>query len=176
MRLSRRSLLLSTVVLAASAGCTIHVETPRLTARDMRFTGVDGNGLTFTVTFAAHNSNTFNLDLRDINAHLWLDGNDVGSGVSAVSAHLPAQQEVPVTAQVTVPWNGAPAWLLAAAGSPTVNYVLRGDVTVQHYLSVRTSFETSGTVPRDFFMRGATGAINNVINSVLPGMGIQKGP
>ncbi len=76
-----------------------------------------------------------------------------------------------MTANVSVPWNGAPAYLLSAAGSPMVNYTLRGQVTVEHYLSVRASFETQGQAPRQFFMQGAMNSVNSVINSVLPGFG-----
>ncbi|MBL8603866.1 MAG: LEA type 2 family protein [Myxococcales bacterium] len=171
---SRRSLLLLPLVLGlASMGCTIHVETPRLTARDMHFVGFDNNGVVFDVSFMAYNNNGFDLDLRDMNANLWIEGNHVGSSVTTLAAHLPVRREVPVQARVTVPWQGAPAYLMAGLGQPVVNYQLRGEVTVQHYLSVRASFETAGQVPREFFLRGAQNGLNNVLQSVLPGMGVQ---
>lgn len=171
----RRYVLAATAAVAiSSAGCTIHVEQPRITPRDMQFTGIDGSGLVFQVTFNAYNPNTFELVLRDLDAHLWLQGNDVGSTVSALGATLPAMQEVPVTARVTMPWNGAPAWLLTAAASPMVEYTLRGQVTVERFISVRANFETAGTVPRSFFMQGAAGTVNNLLNSFgLPGVQVQ---
>lgn len=171
----RRFALAAAATLAlTSAGCTIHVEQPRITPRDMQFTGIDGAGLHFNVTFAAYNSNTFSLDLRELNAQLYLQGNDVGASTTVLAATLPAMQEVPVTAQVTMPWNGAPAWLLTAAASPMVEYTLRGEVTVQHYLSVRAPFETAGTVPRSFFMQGAAGTVNGILNSFgIPGVVVQ---
>lgn len=156
---------------AVGLGCTVHVESPRLQVQSMEFTGIDGSGLTFRVVIQAYNANTFTLDLRDLNAHLVLEGNDAGSSVTAVSAQLPPGRWVPVTANVTVPWGGVPQYIAAAAGSPMVNYTLEGHVTVQHYLSVRAPFSTNGTVPREFFLRGATNTINSVINSVLPGFG-----
>lgn len=170
----RRSLLLIPLALAAaSVGCTVHVETPRITARDLRFVGMDNNGLSFDVNFSAYNANTFELDIRELNATLWLEGNHVGAGVSNVVARLPPMRETPVTGRVTIPWHGAPAYLMAAAGSPVVNYQIRGDVRVHHYLSIRAPFESAGTVPRDFFLRGAQNAVNGVLNSLLPGMGVQ---
>lgn len=173
MRKTFRTLALAaTAALAFSAtGCTIHVEQPRINPRSMQFTHIDASGLHFTVTLAVYNANTFALDLRELDAHLFLQGNDVGASTSALSASLPAMQEVSVTTQVTLPWNGAPGWLLATAGSPMVEYTLRGDVTVQHYLSVRTSFETAGTVPRSFFMQGAANSVNGLLNSFgIPGV------
>ena len=123
------------------------------------------------VTFAAYNTNTFTLQLRDLQARLLLDGNDVGSSVTVLGAELPTGRWVPLTADVVVPWSGAPQYLLAAAANPTVAYTLDGHVTVDHYLSLRVPFQTSGTVPRSFFLSGATGTINSMINSVLPGFG-----
>ncbi len=171
-RVTNRRVFLAMAALGAMAmGCTIHVETPQIQAQSMEFTGIDGSGVTFRVVFNAYNPNTFDLNLSNLNAHLFLDGNDVGSSVTAVGAALPPMRWVPVTANVTVPWNGVPASIMAAAGSPMVNYVLQGQVTVEHYLSVRASFQTGGTVPREFFMRGAMNSVNGVINSVLPGFG-----
>lgn len=171
----RRYVLAATAALAlTSAGCTIHVEQPRITPRDMQFTGIDASGLVFTVTFNAYNPNTFELTLRDLDAHLYLQGNDVGSTVNSLGATLPAMREVGVTARVTMPWNGAPAWLLTAAASPMVEYTLRGEVTVENYLSIRTNFEHAGTVPRSFFMQGAAGTVNGLLNSFgLPGVQVQ---
>lgn len=179
MRLTRARFLSTVGAALASgvAGCTIHVETPQLSPRSMEFTGVDGTGLNFRVVIAAYNSNTFTLDLRELEARLIIEGNDVGSSVTALPFQLPPGRWVDVTADVRMPWNGAPAALLAAAGQPTVTYVLQGDVTVSHYLSVRAHFETQGTTPREFFLRGAQGTVNSVINSVLPGFGgVQVGP
>ncbi len=167
----RRSLLLIPLALAAvSVGCTVHVETPRITARDLHFVGMDANGLSFDVNFSAYNANTFELDIRELNATLWLEGNHIGAGVGNIAARLPPMRETPVTGRVTIPWNGAPGFLMTAAASPMVTYQIRGDVRVHHYLSIRAPFETSGTVPRDFFLRGAQNAVHGVINSILPGM------
>lgn len=172
--LSRRAVLAMVFALgAASVGCTLDVRTPNVRPRDLQFTGVSPQGLTFRVVFDTYNSNSFTLDLRDLRAHLWLDGQDIGAGVNAVRAQLPPGRWVPVNAEVTVPWNGAPGALLGAGGAPMVNYTIRGEVTVEHYLSIRAPFETSGTVPRQFFMRGAANTLNNVVNQVLPGVGIQ---
>lgn len=43
---------------------------------------------------------------------------------------------------------------------------------VHHYLTIRAPYST-GTVPRDFFLRGAQNAVQGVLNSILPGMGVQ---
>lgn len=179
MSLTRRNLLLALAGASAlsASGCTLTAEIPQIQVQNLRFTGADGSGLTFQVDFVAFNTNTFPLDLENMRAHLFLEGNDVGAGVSALTAQLPTGRWTPVSATMTVPWGGAPSFLAAAAGAPMVNYTLRGDVTVHRYISVRAPFETSGTVPREFLLRGATGAINNVINSVLPGFGgVQVGP
>ena len=37
----------------------------RITARDLRFVGMDNNGLSFDVNFSAYNANTFELDIRE---------------------------------------------------------------------------------------------------------------
>lgn len=171
----RRLVYAATAALAiSSAGCTIHVEQPRITPRDMQFTGIDGSGLVFQVNLNVYNPNTFSLDLRELNAHLWLQGNDVGSTVTSIGGSLPAMQEVPISTRVTMPWSGTPAWLLTAAASPMVEYTLRGEVTVEHVISVRTSFETAGTVPRSFFMQGAAGTVNGILNSFgIPGVVVQ---
>ncbi len=170
-RVTKRRAFLAMALLGALAGGCIHVEAPQLQAQSMEFTGIDGNGLAFRVVFNAYNPNSYELNIRELNAQLTLDNNDAGSSVTAVGTVLPPQRWVPVTANVIVPWNGAPAYLMAAAGSPTVNYTLHGQVVVEHYLSLRASFTTSGSVPREFFLRGALGSVNSVINSVLPGFG-----
>ncbi len=170
---TRRHVLLAALGLAAlsSAGCTVTAEVPQIQARELRFTGVDAAGLTFQVDFIAYNTNTFTLDLHDLQARMFIEGNDIGAGVSAVAAQIPPGRWTPVSATMTIPWGGVPASLLVASGAPQLNYTLRGEVTVDHYVSIRAPFETHGTVARDFFMRGATNSINNVINSVLPGFG-----
>lgn len=173
MSLSRRHLLLVAAGLAALAapGCTVTAEIPQIQARDLRFMSADPSGLTFQVDFIAFNTNTFTLDLHDLRARMFIEGQDIGAGVSAVAAQIPPGRWTPVSATMTIPWGGVPASLLVASGAPQLNYTLQGEVTVDHYVSIRAPFQTQGTVARDFFMRGATGAINNVINSVLPGFG-----
>jgi len=169
---TRRHLLVALGLAAlASTGCTVTAEVPQIQARELRFTGIDGAGLTFQVDFIAYNTNTFTLDLHDLQARMFIEGNDIGAGVSAVAAQIPPGRWTPVSATMTIPWGGVPASLLVASGAPMLNYTLRGEVTVDHYVSIRAPFETHGTVARDFFMRGATNTINNVINSVLPGFG-----
>jgi LEA14-like dessication related protein len=137
----------------------------------MEFTGASAQGVTFRVTISAYNPNTFDLNLRDLNARLILDGNDVGSAVTVMGVSLPARNSIPVTTNVTIPWNGIPNTLMAAAMNPTVSYTLEGQVTVDHYLSIRASFATQGTVPRSIFLQGAMGSMGGMINSVLPGLG-----
>jgi len=168
---ARRRCLALGLAAALAAGCTISVEQPQIQVQTMEFTGVGNQGLTFRVTFIAYNSNTFNLRLRDLNARLILEGNDAGSSVTVLGAELPTGRWVPVTADVSVPWSGAPQYLLAAAANPTVNYTLDGHVTVEHYLSIRAPFQTSGTMPRSVLLGGATNTVNSMINSVLPGFG-----
>lgn len=139
----------------------------------MDFRSIDGQGMWFHIQIAAYNPNTFELTMRELNAHLFLEGNDVGSSVTNLATFtLPPMREVPMEVDVHMPWSGVPAALMAM-GNPVVNYTLQGDVTVEHYLSVHTTFSQQGTVPRDFFMRGATASVNSVINSVLPGAGVQ---
>lgn len=169
--INRRWALAAVLLGCASAAGCISVETPQIQVQSLNFTGIDGQGLQFHVVFNTYNPNGYNLNLQNLNARLILDGNDVGSSVTVVSAALPPQRWVPVSANVTVPWSGAPAWMLAAAGQPMVNYTIEGSVTVEHYLSIRASFTQSGQMPREFFMRGATNTVNQMINSVLPGFG-----
>jgi hypothetical protein len=173
MSLSRRHLLLAAAGLAAlsAAGCTVTAEIPQIQARELRFMSADPGGLTFQVDFIAFNTNTFTLDLENLQARMTIEGNDLGAGLAAVSAQIPPGRWTPVTATMTIPWGGVPASLLVAGGAPTLHYTLQGEVTVHHYVSIRAPFTTQGTVQRDFFMRGAASTINNVINSVLPGFG-----
>ena len=105
---ARRRCLALGLAAALAAGCTISVEQPQIQVQSMEFTGVGGQGLTFRVTFIAYNSNTFTLRLRDLNARLILEGNDAGSSVTVLGAELPTGRWVPVTADVSVPWSGAP--------------------------------------------------------------------
>jgi LEA14-like dessication related protein len=170
-RVTKRRAFLAVALLGALAGGCIRVEAPQLQAQSMEFTGIDGNGLAFRVVFNAYNPNGYELNIRELSAQLTLDNNAAGSSVTALGVVLPPQRWVPVTASVVVPWNGAPAYLMAAAGSPTVSYTLQGTVVVEHYLSLRASFATRGTVAREFFLRGAAGSVNSMINSVLPGFG-----
>lgn len=167
----RRRCLALGLLAAVAGGCTIHVEQPRIQVQNMEFTGIGQQGLSFRVTFVAYNANTFTLRLRDLNARLVLEGHDAGTAVTVLGAELPTGRWVPVQADVVVPWSGAPQYLLAAAGNPNVSYTLDGNVTVEHYLSIRAPFQTGGTVPRAFFLGGASNTINSMINSVMPGFG-----
>lgn len=167
----RRTCLALGLLGALAGGCTISVEQPQIQVQNMEFTGINNQGLGFRVTFIAYNSNSFTLRLRDLNAHLLLEGNDAGSSVTVLGAELPTGRWVPIAANVVVPWAGAPQYLMTAAANPNVNYTLDGHVTVEHYLSIRAPFQTSGTVPRSFFLGGAATTINSMINSVLPGFG-----
>ncbi len=176
MILSRRTLLAALAASSLAASCTLSAEMPQLQARNMTFTGSDASGLTFQCDFIAFNTNGFALDLENLHANLIIEGNDVGAGVAALSAQLPPGRWTPVSATVTVPWNGVPAFLLAAAASPTVNYTMRGEVTVHRFITVHPRFETSGTIPRDLFLRGAANTINGLLNQVVPGLGVQVGP
>ncbi len=168
----RKWLIAGALALAAGAGagCSINVEAPQLQAQSMEFTGIDGNGLAFRVVFVAYNSNSFTLNLRNLEARLAIEGHDAGSSVTVLAADIPPGRWVPVTANVTMPWSGAPQHLLTLT-HPTVNYTLDGQVTVDHYISVRARFQTGGQMPREFFLRGATQTVNSMINSVLPGFG-----
>lgn len=170
---TRRQLLVAAVGLASlsAVGCTVTAEIPQIQARELRFTSADASGLTFQVDFVAFNTNSFTLDLHDLRARMLIEGNDVGAGVTAVAAQIPPGRWTPVSATMTIPWGGVPASLLVASGSPQLNYTLQGEVTVDHYVTIRAPFETRGTVPRDFFLRGAASTLNSVINSVLPGFG-----
>lgn len=156
---------------ALATACSITVEQPRIQVQGMEFTGISNQGLSFRVSLIAYNSNSFTLRLRDLNARLLLEGNDAGSAVTVLGAELPTGRWVPVSANVVVPWAGVPQYLLTAVANPNVNYTLDGNVTVDHYLSVRAPFQTSGTVPRAFFLGGAANTINSMVNSVFPGVG-----
>jgi LEA14-like dessication related protein len=171
-----RSLVRSALVglALAATGCTIHVEQPQITPQTLDFRAIDGQGLHAHVTFQAYNSNTFELRLRELEAELFLEGNSVGSTAQNLGAFtLPPGHWTPVEADVVIPWSGAPGYLMTAMGQPQVRYTMRGQVTVDHYLSVRTSFEQEGVAPREFFLRPAVGAVNNLLNSVVPGLGVQ---
>lgn len=159
-------------------GCSVNVETPQLTPERMEWQGVDPGGVTMRVHFNAYNPNSFELPLRDLNAHLYLNDQDTGTAVTNLNIALPPRRWVPVTADVRVPWQGVPGMLLTAVTQPVIPYRLEGEVTAERYITVRASFVQQGTVEREFFTRSAGGVLGGAVNAVAPflqGVQVQTG-
>ena len=160
----RSSLALSAFA-ALLLGCSMHVETPRLTIQSAQLVGAGTGGVTFRTTFAAYNPNDFELPLRDLQATLTLAGTEAGTSVTILSATLPPLREVPVQTDITIPLSSLPATAIAAFTQPEIEYTLDGSVTVHHYLTVRASFRLNGRMPSTFLRQTATQSINSVLGA-----------
>jgi len=166
---------LSILVLAAlGAGCNLHVERPVLRPRAIAWQSVDASGLRFRVTIAAYNPNTFELPLRDLRARVTLDGIDAGSSVSNLAARLPPRREIDITADLAIPWGGLPATALTLITRQSLRYRLDGEVTVDHYLTVRTRFTQEGTMDRSIVLGPALNTVRGFVQGLFGSSGGQR--
>jgi LEA14-like dessication related protein len=158
---------------ALVVGCSLGVERPRLTVRQIEWRSVDPAGVTMRVTFAAYNANTFELPLHDMNATLTLSGSSSASSVTNLNTVLQPLQETLVTADVMMPWRDTPSAAMALLSQPVTQWRLEGTVTVERFISVNARFTQEGTITREQLvgamapsLRGATDMMGTVLQSV----------
>lgn len=141
----------------------MHVERPRIAVRDLSIADVRTNGVVLRVALAAYNPNPFDLPMRDLDAVLTVGAERTPAHVDHLDTVLPPMREIPVDVNVLVPWGSLPGLVQSARNDALVAYHLEGDITVHHYIDVRSHFVRDGTIPRDELNGRARAAIGSFL-------------
>ncbi len=164
MNLTRRALVLTALV-AASCGL-FRPPPPVITPRAATVTSATSAGLGLRVELTARSTARVDLTVQSIDVRLTLAGRDLGLSHVTNATRLPSNTDVPLTLDVTAPWQDLPGILLATALNENVPYHLDGTVRVGgERLNVDVPFQMDSTIPRSIL----TGAASNALPAI-PGM------
>lgn len=146
------ALLLLTLLLLA--GCGSRPQVPTVTPRSTQITGVVANGLAMRIDLLVYNPNGYDLTVRSMSARVTAQGTDLGTIQHAQQFNLPAGQNIPFVADVTVPWGDLPSLAASAILSPSIPYRVRGRVIAgRGNITVEAPFEIEGQIPRTMLLR-----------------------
>jgi LEA14-like dessication related protein len=155
-RVERVLAALRLVLVLLLVGCG-HVERPRFVPQHAEWLGGDAHGLALRVTLAAYNPNPFELPLRDLRATVTLaNAPRAEAEVTNLTVVLPPQREIPVTADLIVPWHSIPHVASAFMGASELPYQVDGTITAEHHFTVTSHFTHTGVLSRDVIAQRAS--------------------
>lgn len=133
----RRILLLTAVagstVVAAAACSTLGkaaFKQPVVTLQDVRVTGVGFNGGSLDVVLNIQNPNNFNLDASQLDYSVLVDTLPFANGTTSQHFSVGAKRTQPVHIPINFTYSGAGAAARSLMNTGSVNYTVRGHVTV----------------------------------------------
>ena len=161
MKLSRRALLVAP--LFALACGLFKPPPPVITPRSATVTRATSAGLGLRVELSARNTARVDVTVQSIDVRLTLAGRDLGMTHVGGETRLPSNTDVPLSLDVTAPWQDLPGILLATALNENVPYHLDGTVRVGgERLNVDVPFQMDSTIPRSVLTGAATGALPSI--------------
>jgi hypothetical protein len=132
-------------------------EAPRITARAVAVTQANAAGLALRVDLSARNVSRVDLTVRSIDVRVTLAGRDLGLAHVPDTTRLPRDVDVPLSIQVTAPWQDLPGILLATALNEQVPYHLNGTARIGgERVNLDVPFQLDSTIPRSVLMGAAT--------------------
>jgi hypothetical protein len=158
-----RFLTALTVTLAVGcSACGARPAVPTVTPRSTQITGLASGGLTMRIDILIYNPNGYDLTVESIVARVNAQGHDLGEVQQAQQIALPAGQNTPLVADITVPWGDLPSLAATALFAPAIPYHVSGHVRVAGVggFTVQAPFEVDGEIPR------------NMLVPTVPGIGI----
>ncbi len=150
------SLILASLVFACSRPVA-----PTIAAERATVTSLDATGIGLDVELAATNPNPADLSVRELTAHLVLDGNrEIGTVTVPDTITLAAGKTTPVSVRVSLPWTDLGALAPLALSGTDVPYAIDGTLSLTGALqSVGIPFRLAGTIPREQIVRAAIPSI-----------------
>ena len=122
-------------------------------------------GIVANVVVKVHNTNSFDIQVRNMYAQTTLAGRYQLPAVNIQpNIWLPAKETTYVTAPVTVPWTLVPGVLAATLGNEYISYHVQGyaDVTATRSIGVKVNNEPlseQGMIPREMMLQAARSSI-----------------
>jgi LEA14-like dessication related protein len=137
-----------------AAGCGARPRVPVVTPQSTQVTGVVSGGLAVRIDLLIYNPNGHDLTVRSMTARVEAQGTHLGDVEHAHQLNLPAGQNIPFVAEVTVPWGNLPSLAATALLSSGVPYTVRGRVqAVWQSFTVEAPFALDGVIPQSMLLR-----------------------
>ncbi len=138
---------------------------PTMQLHHAQISHVTPMGIVANVVVKVHNSNSFDIQVRNMYAQTTLAGRYQLPAVNIQpNVWLPAKETTYVTAPVTVPWTLVPGVLAATLGNEYISYYVQGyaDVTATRSIGVKVNNEPlseQGMIPREMMLQAARSSI-----------------
>jgi LEA14-like dessication related protein len=133
----RRVLLFTAVAgsaVVAAAGCSslgkAAFKEPVVTLQDVKVTGVGFNGGSLDVVLNIQNPNDFRLDASQLDYNVLVDTIPFANGITSQHFTVDANRTQPVHIPINFTYSGAGAAVRSLMNTGSVNYTVRGHVTV----------------------------------------------
>ena len=119
---------------------------PTIAVRSVKLKSIGLSGGAIEVALAIANPNPYPLPVQHaVYSFALRDSTEVGRGESPVAFTLPAHDSTVVDLPIDVSWQGLRAAARDASGDGTVDYVLKGSVTLETPIgNPNVPFQTSG--------------------------------
>jgi LEA14-like dessication related protein len=119
---------------------------PTIAVRGVKLKSIGLAGGSIEIALAIANPNPYPLPVQHaVYSFALRDSTEVGRGESAVAFTLPAHDSTVVDLPIDVSWQGLRAAARDASGDGTVDYVLKGSVTLETPIgNPNVPFQTSG--------------------------------
>ncbi len=164
MSISLRALVAG-FVLAVVTGCS--PRPPTLTPRSAEVTSATAQGLGLRVHLTANNPNWYGLTVQSVHIRVTLASQDLGMVDIPNATELPAGRDVPVDADLTVPWVNLPGLILTTVLNPAVPYRLDGTVRVGgSRIHMDVPFLVQSTLPRQVLIDAAGAGVTPILNQL----------
>lgn len=150
---------LSVILAVGCSACGARPAVPTITPRSTQITGLASGGLAMRIDILIYNPNGYDLTVESINARVNAQGHDLGEVQQAQQIPLPAGQNTPLVADITVPWGDLPSLAATALFSPAIPYHVDGHVRVGGVagFTVMAPFQVDGQIPRTMLVPAVPG-------------------
>lgn len=152
------TVLVVTLAVGCSA-CGARPAVPTVTPRSTQITGLASGGLAMRIDILIYNPNSYDLTVQSITARVNAQGRDLGEVQQSQQIALPAGQNTPLVADITVPWGDLPSLAATALFTPAIPYHVSGHVRVAGIgsFTVMAPFEADGQIPRSMLVPAVPG-------------------
>ena len=153
-------------------GCT-KPKNPQLTPKEVTVTSVDITGFDMRVKMEAFNPNGFDITVRNIVAHVILNGTqDLGTVTASQPITLPANARTPIDVPMNVKWKGLGGLASLAQARAPVPYTVDGTATVGgESLNIDLPFKLEGKITPEQVQQAAAKSLQGIPGlQGLPGL------
>jgi len=164
--------LLATTLIAAAGACS-KPQPPQLTPKEAKVTSVDIAGFDMRVKMEAFNPNGVDLSVRNVTAHVIVDGNqDLGTVTASQPFNLPANARTVIDVPMTVKWKSVGNLASIASAKRPVPYTVDGTATVGgEHLNVDVPFKMNGVMTAEQLQQAGMKSLQGIPGlQGLPGL------